>query len=63
MWRKAKYRDGVLLAVVQELAVDMRNIAIQYNQTGFPWTPSLEDGVAYVGKPVVANFTIRLTLC
>ena len=62
MWRKSKYSDVVLLVIAEKLVVDMRNMVIQYQQTGFPWTPSLGDGVVYAGKPVVANFNIRPTL-
>ena len=37
-------------------------MTIQYQQTGFPWTPGLGNGVVYIGKPVIANPTTCLTL-
>ena len=38
---KAKHNNVVLLVIAEDLEVDTRNMAIQYQQTGFSWTPSL----------------------
>ena len=59
---EGKLNVVILSAIPEELllVVDMQNMTVQYQQMGFPRTPSLGNRAVYIDKLVVADLTIRL---